>query len=215
MAGDDIKAYDEMIKRALIRAGGMRKLIADLLDMTRIESGQKKREFSTFDLLEAAGGVIDGNRPQADERGITITLEHDGQMTLSADRGEIEIVLNNLVSNAVKYNRDHGTVTVTLHGDEDWVTVKVRDTGIGMTAEESARLFKDFSRIKNAKTRDIPGSGLGLSIVKKIAELYQGRASVESEQDVGSTFTVVLNRNTTPPEPDSDAATATDMAAGD
>lgn len=205
-AGDDIKGYEQMIARSLMRAGGMRKLIADLLDMTRIEAGEKKREFATVDVREAASGAIEGAQPLAEERGITIALEDDGPTTLTADRGEIEIVLNNLVSNAVKYNRDNGTVAVTLRGDDDRIAISVRDTGIGMTEEEAARLFQDFSRIKNEKTRDIPGSGLGLSIVKKIATLYQGQVSVESQPDVGSTFTVVLDRQAPPAESDHDAS---------
>ena len=214
IAGEDIKAYDNMIHRSLVRAGGMRKLIMDLLDMTRIESGQKKREFTTVDMHEAAVSAIEGVKPQADQRGIAVTLEHAGPMTLTADQSEVDIVLNNLVSNAVKYNRDEGSVAVSLVGEDDTVTVSVRDTGIGMTEDETERLFADFSRIKNEKTRDIPGSGLGLSIIKKIAELYSGHVSVASEADVGSTFTVVLHRNVAPPEPDHDTRQADTVAAG-
>ena len=205
VAGAEIGAYDQMIKRSLIRAGGMRKLIADLLDMTRIESGQKKREFSTVDVHAAALAAVEGVKPRADERGIKLAIEHAGAITMEADQGEIDIVLDNLVSNAVKYNRDNGTVTVTLDSDDETITIVVRDTGIGMAPDEADRLFQDFSRIKNEKTRDIPGSGLGLAIVKKIAELYRGRVSVESEADVGSSFTVLLNRHTAPAESENDA----------
>ena len=111
---------------------------------------------------------------------------------MTADRGEIEIILNNLVSNAVKYNRDGGRVDVTLAREGPAVTIRVADTGIGMTQEEAAKLFADFVRIKNAKTRNILGSGLGLSTVKKLAMLYHGDVRVESQPGVGSTFTVVL-----------------------
>jgi signal transduction histidine kinase len=82
----------------------------------------------------------------------------------------------------------------TLRIDDGAVLIAVADTGIGMTAEEAARLFEDFVRIKNEKTRHILGSGLGLSIVKKLAALYGGDALVTSEPNVGSTFTVVLKR---------------------
>ncbi|HBO43104.1 MAG TPA: hypothetical protein DD670_04055 [Planctomycetaceae bacterium] len=195
ISGNELDAYEQMITRSLARAGGMRKLIADLLDMTRIEAGEKKREFTTVDVKEAAERAVEGVKRPAEERGIAISLEHTGPTTLVSDRGEIDIVLNNLLSNAVKYNRDEGAVTIALRGDDESITITVRDTGIGLTEEEAAKLFQDFSRIKNAKTRDIPGSGLGLSIVKKIAELYQGGVSVESRPDVGSTFTIVLNRH--------------------
>ncbi|PIS27915.1 MAG: hypothetical protein COT43_08000 [Candidatus Marinimicrobia bacterium CG08_land_8_20_14_0_20_45_22] len=81
---------------------------------------------------------------------------------------------------------------------ENKVKIAVKDTGIGMTPEENAKLFSEFIRIKNEKTKNIMGSGLGLSIVKKIATLYQGNVSVESTADVGSVFTIVLNANTYP-----------------
>jgi len=191
-AGPEIGAYEQMIGRCLARTGGMRKLIVDLLDMTRLESGEKRRELGEVDLVEAARLVIDGLLPQAGERSITIELEAPGALALTADRSEIEIVLNNLVSNAVKYNRDGGRVDVRLIDEGEQIRIEVSDTGIGIAPEDAARLFNDFVRVKTAATRDILGSGLGLSIVKKIAALYDGEAQVESEPNVGSTFRVVL-----------------------
>ena len=87
---------------------------------------------------------------------------------------------------------DGGQVDVYVGRDADTVTLRVSDTGIGMSREETDRLFNDFVRIKNARTKDILGSGLGLSTLKKLAKLYGGDVSVESEPDVGTTFTVVL-----------------------
>jgi signal transduction histidine kinase len=104
----------------------------------------------------------------------------------------MEMILNNLISNAVKYNRDGGRVEVTLSASGGRTTISVADTGIGLTAEESARLFTNFARIRNDRTRHILGSGLGLSIVLKLAELYNGRVSVTSKPGEGSTFTVEL-----------------------
>lgn len=192
--GADLSAYDDAINRCRLRAEGMQKLIIDLLDLTRIESGQKKRELGEVDVAAAAQGAIDGVAPAAQKRGISVNLSAAGPCTLTADRGEIEIILNNLVSNAVKYNRDGGRVDVRLTGDEDRIVIAVADTGIGLSQGEAERLFRDFVRIKNEKTRQITGSGLGLSIVRKIAQLYGGTARVESQPDVGSTFTVELNK---------------------
>ena len=138
--------------------------------------------------------MIDGNKTAAEKRGIAINLSGPNSLNMTADRGEIEIVLNDLVTNAVKYNRDQGRVNVRLAADGEKVTIIVADTGIGMSPEEAERLFNDFVRIKNEKTRGIAGSGLGLSIVMKIAQLYGGTARVESTPDVGTTFTVELKR---------------------
>ncbi len=112
---------------------------------------------------------------------------------MRADQGEIEMILSNLLSNAVKYNRPGGRVDLTLAGDGQQVTITVADTGIGMTPEETARLFGEFVRIRNPQTLHIIGSGLGLSIVKKLAMLYDGDVAVESQPDAGSTFRVVLH----------------------
>jgi signal transduction histidine kinase len=108
------------------------------------------------------------------------------------------------VSNAVKYNKDNGRVDVMLSRDDGTITIEVKDTGIGMTKEEATKLFNDFVRIKNASTSGILGSGLGLSIVKKLALLYEGNAKVDSEPDVGSTFTVTL-RDIAPEEQTAEA----------
>jgi len=170
----------------------MRKLIVDLLDLTRIESGQKKRELDQVDLLEVARLALETSAPEAVERDVTIQLRHFEPTAMLADRNEIEMVFNNLVSNAVKYNKKGGSVAVDVARKGDEVTVSVADTGIGMTEEEAARLFDSFVRIKNEKTFGILGSGLGLAIVKKVAALYSGEVSVQSAPDAGSTFTVVL-----------------------
>ena len=190
--GDRLPAYAEPVERSLIRIEGMRKLVADLLDVTHIESGQRQRHLATVDLVQMARVVLETFAPEAAARRIEIALHAPGPVRMVADRGELEMILNNLVSNAVKYNREAGRVDVRLTREADRVTIAVGDTGIGLTPEEAARLFGEFVRIRNEKTQGILGSGLGLSIVKKLACLYGGEASVTSQSGVGSTFTVIL-----------------------
>jgi len=194
-AGESQEVYDHMLDRCLTRIQGMRKMIIDLLDLTRIESGERKRDVSEVDVREIVHTAIDTATPEAQERSISISFPENGPVLMQADRSELEIVFNNLITNAVKYNRDGGRVDVELHADGGQVSIVVTDTGIGMSTEEAARLFSDFVRIKNEKTRNILGSGLGLSTVKKIALLYGGEVSVESEPDKGSRFTVTLNQD--------------------
>ncbi len=190
--GDSVAAYGSAVSRSLARLDQMRKLIVDLLDMTRLESGQKQRTIETVDLVAAVTDALDVVREEAGRRGIALRVEAPDHVPFHADRGEMDMVLNNLISNAVKYNRDGGSVTVTLEADAGGVRMRVTDTGIGMTAEEVARLFGEFVRIKNSQTRDVLGSGLGLSILKKLAQLYGGDVTVESTPGVGSTFSVLL-----------------------
>jgi two-component system, sensor histidine kinase and response regulator len=192
VAKDNPQLYDDVVHRCLTRIGGMRKLIADLLDLTRIESGQKPRELSVVDVCEIARTAIETATPDADARGITLKLDAPEPVAMTGDSGEIEIIFNNLVSNAVKYNRDEGQVDIRVHKRDSAVVISVKDTGIGMSKEETAKLFHDFVRIKSEKTQGILGSGLGLSILKKLTTLYNGGIKVTSEPDVGSTFTVTL-----------------------
>ncbi len=192
---DDPDVHDRVVQRSLIRLGGMRKLIYDLLDLTRLESGQKKRELSDIDVLECARNSMETMKPDADRRGITISLESSSEKAvITADSGEIEIIFNNLISNAVKYNRDNGSVAVNVLDMPDQIRIAVTDTGIGMSEEEVEKLFGEFVRIRNAKTRNILGSGLGLSIMRKTASLYSGEVTVDSTPDAGSTFTVTLKK---------------------
>jgi signal transduction histidine kinase len=195
ISGKIPEAYDKMINRSLIRIEYMRKLITDLLDLTRFESGQKTRELKTVDIYEVARESIEAITLSAEERNISIKLLTNQPIHIIADRNEIEIIFNNLISNAVKYNRDNGHVDVEIKTINEKIQISVKDTGIGMTDEEVNKLFSEFVRIKNTKTINILGSGLGLSIVKKIAKLYSGETHVISEPDVGSTFTVILKAN--------------------
>ena len=194
-AGDDPAVYERMLDRSFIRTEGMRKLIGDLLDMTRIESGRKRRDLADVDLADVARAAIETAMPDAARRQVTIALAADGPVVVKADRGELEIIFNNLVSNAVKYNRDGGRVDVALSRRDGAAVIRVKDTGIGMRPEDVERLFGEFVRIKNEKTRRILGSGLGLSILKKLAALYGGDVTVESTPDVGSCFTVTLAKS--------------------
>jgi two-component system sensor histidine kinase/response regulator len=190
--GESLADYDEPLNRSLIRLTGMRKIIHDLLDLTRIESGSKRREAAEQDLPAIVKTAVETVLPQAEEKRVTLFVDAPPAFRFRCDAGEIEMILNNLISNAVKYNRDGGRVDVRLSDEDGIARLTVRDNGIGMTREETELLFREFVRIKNEKTRSILGSGLGLAIVKKLALMYGGDVAVESEPDRGSAFTVVL-----------------------
>ena len=130
--------------------------------------------------------------PLAIQRNISISFKGEEDLVFEADPGDMDIILNNLLSNAVKYNRDGGSVEMRILKQAENVEIVVKDTGIGMNEEEVSRLFNEFVRIKNRLTRGITGSGLGLSIVHKISELYGGHIQVDSKPDMGSEFRVIL-----------------------
>ncbi len=188
--GDTVDDYMEMIDRSMERIKGMRTLILDLLDLTRMESGKKKRDLRNIDIMEIAKSVIDSIEPLAIQRNINIFLEGEENVFMQADKNELEIILNNLISNAVKYNKENGEVFVSVKRKDNRIIISIEDTGIGMSEEDIGLLFQDFVRIKNSKTKFVTGSGLGLSIAKKIVELYKGKIDVKSKPDEGSKFTV-------------------------
>ncbi len=192
--GDQIDDYMVMIERSLERIKGMRTLIIDLLDLTKLESGRKNREIREIDLSETARVARDTFLPMAIQKNVKVHLDSDPEkVVLQADSEDMDIIFNNLISNAVKYNRDNGEVFIQLKSDEHHVKIRVEDTGIGMTEDECAKLFQEFVRIKNSKTKNITGSGLGLSILKKIVEeVYHGEISLTSVPDQGTVFTVIL-----------------------
>ncbi|MCF6240931.1 MAG: ATP-binding protein [Bacteroidales bacterium] len=191
-AGDRIENYDKMIDRSLERIKAMRSLIMDMLDFTRIESGKKVRHIERLDIIQIAHTAVDSIEPAAKQRNIIITLDFPDELLMKADASEIEIIFNNLLSNAVKYNKENGEIYFSIKKANNQVFIVVEDTGIGMSEEEQKHLFEEFMRAKNEKTRKIAGSGLGLSIMKKIIDLYNGQVKVESKPDKGSRFEVVL-----------------------
>lgn len=190
--GDEINLYEKMIDRSIARIDGMRGLILDMLDFTRVESGKKKRELKQLNVIELAHMSLDSIRLECRRKNIELKINLANEIKFLGDAGEIEIIFNNLLSNAVKYNNDNGKIEFSVFVDEECMTIRVSDTGIGMTEEEKSNLFKEFMRAKNENTRNIAGSGLGLSIVKKIVDLNKGSIQVETVFEKGSSFTLRL-----------------------
>ena len=190
--GQRLEDYDIMIDRSLDRIKGMRNLILDLLDLTRVESGKAKRDITEVDLIQIARTAMDTMRPYAIQRDVSLRLNGTAPLILPADAEEIEIIFNNLISNAIKYNKEGGSVDCTIQKNEGCMEIKVTDSGIGMSQADIEKIFDDFVRIKNEKTKNISGSGLGLPIIKKLIDNYSGKIEVSSIPDKGSTFKVIL-----------------------
>jgi signal transduction histidine kinase len=190
--GSDISAYQTMIDRSILRISAMRNLIMDMLDFTRVESGKKARNIQDFDLIKIAQTSVDSVAPIAVQKNIMITTKFPESLNIKGDTNEFEIIFNNLLSNAVKYNKENGSVDFYINSTGDTLNIRVKDTGIGMSKEDTTNLFKEFMRVKNDKTREISGTGLGLSIIKKIVELNKGTVEVDSEPGVGTTFKIEI-----------------------
>lgn len=191
-SGDRIEDYATPIERSLQRIQGMRNLIMDLLDLTKVRLERKEEKIEAVHLSNIASNAIVTVRPYAIQMEVSIKLSMKSDVVIMADPTDMEIIFNNMVSNSIKYNKRGGKVEIKIDEDTRNVILVFSDTGIGIKEEDKENLFSEFVRIKNEKTRNISGSGLGLSIVKKVVELYNGSITVDSSPDVGSTFTVRL-----------------------
>ncbi|MCW7537398.1 PAS domain S-box protein [Aquabacterium sp. A7-Y] len=170
-------------------------MINDLLDLSRIEAGQTQLQMRAVDLEASLQHSVQLVASQAETAGITVQVTPpppDATPLVIADEGRLRQVLVNLLSNAIKYNRPQGHVEVGVsqYDDED-LAIEVRDTGFGMSPEQLDDLFKPFSRLGREHS-DIEGTGIGLSLSKKLIEMMGGRIEVRSTPEQGSTFTAVL-----------------------
>jgi len=192
--GNEVSAYDEIIDRSLFRIQNMRNLIYDLLDLTRIETGQKERKLLPVNLAKVVAMCIDTFTPLAIQKDVTVKLQSPNEVFFDAVEDEMEIIVNNLLSNAIKYNKEGGEAIVIIESSVNTIVLTVKDSGIGMNEDELKRVFNEFVRIKNTKTQNISGSGLGLSIVKRICEYYKAEIKVTSKENIGTTVTIKFSK---------------------
>lgn len=193
-AGNSIDDYDEMITRSLDRLNTMRELIIDLLDLSKISGGEKNRNIKEINIVEIAKEAINAMQPMAIQKDVQIYLNSKENVILLGDKSEIEMIFNNLISNAIKYNEKNGRVDVFIENINNAVKIVVADTGIGISEQDQQKLFNEFVRIKNPKTKNISGSGLGLSIVSQILENYKAEISIKSKIGEGSEFILIFNQ---------------------
>lgn len=194
---DTIKLTPEQGKdyliRSQVRLDGLLKMVNDLLDISRMELKTVKRELKQVCITEIVKSVLELFQVEIKKKGITVSFNYqEDSYCIKADHDEISRLFTNLISNAIKYNREQGLVTITISSSDSYLITEIKDTGIGMKSEEKQKLFSEFFRAKNEFTKNISGTGLGLSIVKKIVDSYSGKIEVEAEYGMGTTFRVFL-----------------------
>ena len=178
--------YDE-----LSRLSG---IIADLERLENAESDEIVLEKEKVDLYELSESIFNGFRTKFDEKKITSVIVGN-RVNVFADRGRIGQVVANLISNAVKYTDEKGSITVSVDRDDDKAVLAIEDTGIGISEEDRMRVFERFYRTDKSRTRKTGGAGIGLSISKAIVTAHGGTICCESEPGVGSRFIVTLPIN--------------------
>jgi two-component system phosphate regulon sensor histidine kinase PhoR len=168
------------------------RLVGDLLFVARVEVGQLSLEPGEVDLAAVVFEAVEGARPLADARGATLQLSVEPMPRLWGDGARLAQLLDNLVSNAVKFSGQAGRVEVRTERVNGHAVISVGDNGIGIAPSDVERLFERFFRSSSATAQAIPGTGLGLTIAQAIVEGHGGRITVDSEEGVGTTFRVQL-----------------------
>lgn len=181
------------ILRSEIRLDGLLKMVNDLLDISRMEMKTVQRELKELNLAEVVKSVIELMQFEINKKKITLEIKVSENLpSFRADNDEIVRLFTNLISNAVKYNKENGRISINIRREDKFIVTEIADTGIGLKPAELEKLFHEFFRAKNEKTKNISGTGLGLSIVKRIVESYSGKIKTESEYGSGTSFKVYL-----------------------
>jgi signal transduction histidine kinase len=202
LAGPLQQKQQEFVEKGMKKVDALLELIHDLLDVAKLEEGKVLQRPMPVDLGAMIEEVVTLMEPRAKNQGITLRFSCENLRPILADPKDMEEILNNLLSNAINYSPDGGEVTVTAKGLGEFMEIRVSDTGVGMAPEQLPRIFEKFYRIKHPRTRQVSGTGLGLSLVKGIVETHHGTVDVDSVPDKGTTFTIRLPMPKDAPHPD-------------
>jgi signal transduction histidine kinase len=187
--GDEGRQYLDVIRRSTER---LHALVEDLLLIAQIEARRIELSLSSLDLGDLVSRAAESARPVAEAKGIDVAVALDSPPPVHGDRVRLGQVLDNLISNAVKFTSEGGTVAITVVGGDDTARVVVRDTGIGIPADEQSQIFSRFFRASTATRRAIPGTGLGLAISRALVEQHGGTITLASRVGEGTEVTVCL-----------------------
>ena len=193
LAGDVTDKQQEILKRASGKIQNLVTMASELLDLARIESGLIAQEKEKLNISDILFNQVEFHQADSQKAGCLIRLEPlDNFLPVLANRQNMEEVLSNLITNAIKYSPKGGSITVSAEKERGYIVIRVKDNGLGISEEDLDKIFTRFYRIKTEETRYIHGTGLGLSIVKSIVETHHGNIRVESWPNQGSTFYVYL-----------------------
>ncbi len=168
------------------------KIISDLLSLVKLDNKEVRMNITKVNIGDLTEIICRRIRPLAQKRDIEITLVVERPVVAEIDEVKMTLVLTNLIENAVKYNKEHGKVNVTIDADHQNFTVTVEDTGIGIPEDSIDRIYERFYRVDKSRSREVGGTGLGLAITKNAVLLHRGTIKVRSKLGEGSIFTVTI-----------------------
>ncbi len=182
----------ETVKTILESSSSLDGIVQDFLDISRIEQGRMKYEFSDVDISKLVADVLTELKPNIEAKNLSLTLAIESGITIRADKGKLQQVIENIVDNSLKYT-PKGGLTVRVQHTDKTVRIAVTDTGVGIKPEALPKLFQKFSRAEDASKANLLGTGLGLYVARQLIEAQGGTIRAESEgEGKGATFTVEL-----------------------
>lgn len=187
------RSYLEKTERSINR---MISIVEDLEAITRLEAGELKLNFSTFDIKELVDEVFEAQEMRAKEKGIALKFKnaYDKPVFVAGDKERVHQVVTNLVVNAIKYGKDYGTTQVSFMDMDENILIEVNDDGPGIPDKDIPRVFERFYRVDKSRSREAGGTGLGLAIVKHVIEAHNQTVNVRSTVNEGTSFAFTLKK---------------------
>ena len=187
-----IEVYQEFMEDITKEIEREDEIITDLLSLVKMDRTVADLNITEVDINVLVELIMRRLRPIAQKRDVELVYESVRPVTADVDEVKITLVISNLVENAIKYNKEHGWVKVTLDADHQFFTIEVADSGIGIPEESLDQIYERFYRVDKSRSREIGGTGLGLAITKNAILLHRGSVKVESTEGEGTTFTVKI-----------------------
>lgn len=190
-----VELYQEFMTDITEEIERENKIINDLLSLVKMDKKASDLNVKAENINELVERILKRLRPIAAEQNVEVIFESFRPITAEVDEVKFTLAITNLVENAIKYNREEGSVQVSLNADHKYFYVKVSDTGIGIPQEDLDHIFERFYRVDKSHSREIGGTGLGLAIARNAVIMHRGAVKVHSEEGVGTTFTVRIPLN--------------------
>lgn len=187
-----VELYQEFMRDIAEEIEREDKIITDLLSLVKMDRTASDLNIAQVDINMLVELIMKRLRPIAQKRDVELVYESVRPVTAAVDEVKLTLAISNLVENAIKYNKEHGWVRVTLDADHQFFTVEVADSGIGIPEESIGHIYERFYRVDKSRSREIGGTGLGLAITRNAIIMHRGSIKVVSEEEVGTTFTVKI-----------------------
>ncbi|MDY5497668.1 MAG: HAMP domain-containing sensor histidine kinase [Anaerobutyricum sp.] len=190
-----VEIYEDFMNDIVHEIDRENQIITDLLTLVKMDKTEASLNITQVNINELLEVLLKRISPIAEKRGITIRLETMRQVVAEVDEVKLSLACNNLIENAVKYNKDDGRVDVSLNADHKFFYIRVKDTGCGIPEDCQEQIFERFYRVDKARSRETGGTGLGLAITRNVVLLHKGSIRVHSKEGEGATFIIRIPLN--------------------